>query len=104
MEKQLTVDNLKTTLAPCFAANHVVRARLYGSYARGDCRADSDLNLLVDFGGDATLLDLGGLHEDLQEVLGGMKIGLMTGATLERQPPAFIDSVLKHAVTIYEIH
>lgn len=44
--------------------------RVCGSVARGDDTENSDMDFIVDPGPDATLFDLGGLHEDLEELLG----------------------------------
>ena len=44
--------------------------RVFGSYARGDQRQDSDLDLLVDIAEGSTLLDLAGLKMDLEEAIG----------------------------------
>ena len=44
--------------------------RLFGSRARGDARADSDVDLLVDMPADSSLLDVGRLIMDLQDLLG----------------------------------
>ena len=43
--------------------------RVFGSVVRGDNRADSDIDLLVEFDDDRTLFDLIGLKLDLQELL-----------------------------------
>ena len=42
---------------------------IFGSYARGDFHADSDLDLLVDFDEGANLFDLVGLQQFLEEKL-----------------------------------
>ena len=44
--------------------------RIFGSVARGEARADSDVDVLVDLDPGRSLLDLGGLLMDLQELLG----------------------------------
>ena len=44
--------------------------RLFGSRARGDARADSDVDLLVDMPPRSSLLDVARLMMDLQDVLG----------------------------------
>ncbi len=43
--------------------------RVFGSVARGRARPDSDVDLLVEFDADRTVLDLSGLILDLREAL-----------------------------------
>jgi predicted nucleotidyltransferase len=51
--------------------------RVFGSVARGEDRADSDLDILVDALPGTTLFNLGGLLEELQDIL-GVKVDLVT--------------------------
>jgi predicted nucleotidyltransferase len=46
------------------------RIRVFGSVARGDARPDSDIDFLVEMEPGRSLIDLGGLVSDLQELLG----------------------------------
>lgn len=46
------------------------RVRVFGSVARGDATASSDVDFLVDLDEGRGLFDLGGLLMDLQELLG----------------------------------
>src|SRR2546425_3820724 len=53
------------------AQRHGVRnIRVFGSVARGDETADSDIDLLVELEPDRTLLDLIGFQQDAQDILG----------------------------------
>ena len=53
------------------AARHGARnLRVFGSVARGEAGPDSDLDLLVDVEPGRSLLDLGGLLMELQDLLG----------------------------------
>jgi predicted nucleotidyltransferase/DNA-binding XRE family transcriptional regulator len=52
------------------AHNHATNLRVFGSVARGDDRPGSDVDLLVTFEPDASLLDQAGLIADLEELLG----------------------------------
>ena len=52
------------------AARHGARnVRVFGSVARGEFSPSSDIDLLVDLDPNRTLMDLGGLLMDLQELL-----------------------------------
>ncbi|CAK7022969.1 MAG: hypothetical protein DELT_02488 [Desulfovibrio sp.] len=44
--------------------------RIVGSVARGEDTEESDIDFLVDTDPETTLFDIGGLHEDLVELLG----------------------------------
>lgn len=59
------------------------KPRMFGSVARGDATADSDLDLLVDLlpGGGNPLLRVAGIGEDLSEVL-GRRVDVVTAALL----------------------
>jgi len=52
--------------------------RVFGSVARGEDRADSDLDILIDALPGTTLFDLGGLLEELSEIMKGTDIHLLT--------------------------
>jgi hypothetical protein len=53
------------------AAQHGARSiRLFGSVARGDSRPDSDVDLLVEMEPGRSLLDIGALLMELQQLLG----------------------------------
>lgn len=53
------------------AAAHLARnLRVFGSVARGDDRPDSDVDFLVEFDPNASLLDLIGLQQDIEAILG----------------------------------
>jgi predicted nucleotidyltransferase len=44
--------------------------QVFGSFARGEAHAGSDIDFLVELSPGATLIDLGALQMDLQDVLG----------------------------------
>ena len=53
------------------AARHgATNVRVFGSVARGDADATSDVDFLVDFEPGRSLLDLAGLLVDLEDLLG----------------------------------
>ena len=64
--------------------------RVFGSVARGDDRAQSDVDLLVDMDPDRSLLDMVGLGQDLEELL-DRRVDVLTGASLH---PALRDRIL----------
>jgi predicted nucleotidyltransferase len=53
------------------AASHgAINIRVFGSAARGEDRADSDIDLLVDLERGRSLLDLIAVKQDLEDLLG----------------------------------
>ena len=53
------------------ASAHKARTlSVFGSVARGEDRPDSDIDFLVEFEADASLLDLIGLQQDIEALLG----------------------------------
>jgi predicted nucleotidyltransferase len=70
--------------------------RVFGSVARGDADASSDVDLLVDLDPDRSLFDLGGLLMDLTELL-GTDVDVVTEASLK---PRVRNRVLAEAVAL----
>lgn len=69
----MTLEELRRTgrerileIAASYGARNV---RVFGSLARGENTASSDIDFLVDLDADRTLMDLGGLLMELQEAL-----------------------------------
>jgi len=88
---------LNRTLILEIAAKHGAHnVRVFGSVARGEDRPDSDLDLLVDFEPDRSLMDHSLLILDLHDAL-GQKVDVI----IERGLHWFIrDQVLKDAVAL----
>jgi hypothetical protein len=69
----MTLDTVRARREEILSAarrRRASRVRVFGSVARGDSRPDSDVDFLVDFESDASLLDQVGLIHDLEELLG----------------------------------
>ena len=75
------------------ARYRVVNPRVFGSALHGDDREGSDLDLLVDPLPGTTLFDLGGLQDELQELL-GVSVDVLT---LKDLPIKFRDIVAREA-------
>jgi predicted nucleotidyltransferase len=82
-------DVIRLAVARFRAAN----PRVFGSVLNGSDREDSDLDILVDTMPGATLLDLGGLQEELQDLL-GVRVDVLTPGDL---PSKFREKVLSEA-------
>ena len=69
------IGKLKNKIKNALKKNHVVKAAIFGSYARGEQTQKSDLDILIKFNG--SLLDLVRIERELKETL-GKKIDLLT--------------------------
>ncbi|MFO1049909.1 MAG: nucleotidyltransferase family protein [Geminicoccaceae bacterium] len=79
------------------AARHGARnLRVFGSVARGEADAASDLDLLVDLEPGRSLIDLGALLADIETELGA-RVDVVTEAGLR---PALRERVLCDAVAL----
>lgn len=74
----------------------VKSASLFGSFARGEATAKSDIDLLIDFGKGKTLFDLAGLKFTLEDAM-GREVDLVTKSALK---PAIRTYVMKDLVKI----
>jgi len=90
MEQAMSLDELKQRILPVLEKFEVSRAGVFGSAARGEAREDSDLDLLVEFRGKKSLLDLSGLKIELEELL-GRKVDVLTYNSLH---PLLKDKIL----------
>jgi uncharacterized protein len=70
--------------------------RVFGSVARGEANADSDIDFLVEFQPGTSVWDVIGLWQDLSALLGS-HVSVVTESTLEGR---FRQSVLKDAVPL----
>ncbi|MBM3148254.1 MAG: nucleotidyltransferase family protein [Actinobacteria bacterium] len=78
------------------AARRARNVRLFGSVARREATADSDVDLLVDLEPGAGLFEVGGLLMDLQELL-GHRVDVITVDGLR---PRIRERVLAEAVPL----
>ncbi|MCK4780214.1 MAG: nucleotidyltransferase family protein [Candidatus Lokiarchaeota archaeon] len=63
------IDEFKDLMLNILKKYEVKRASLFGSIVRGEMTSESDLDLLVEFKGKKSLLDLAGLKIELEEKL-----------------------------------
>ncbi len=80
-------------LAARYGAKNI---RVFGSAARGDFDQSSDIDFLVDMEKGRSLLDMGGLLMELQELL-GCKVDVVTPQGLR---PRIRETVLKEAMAL----
>lgn len=82
-----------------FSRYGVKKAAVFGSYARGENRNDSDIDFLVELGKSMSLLDFIGLKLDLENKLGS-KVDVVQYKTIK---PSLKDAILKDEVVFYQV-
>jgi uncharacterized protein len=93
MQMAAVLDAQRNAIHALAYKHRAANARVFGSVLHGHEKAGSDIDILVDALPGATLLDLGGLQDALQELLGA-QVDLLTPADL---PEGFRDKVLAEA-------
>ena len=103
-----SICEIQQRIAPVAKRYGVKAVFLFGSYARGEAREDSDIDLLVDTSGTnlRSLLSLGALYCDLEAAL-QKPIDLITVSALEQraQMPSeemFRETVMKERLNVYD--
>jgi len=92
------IKELGNKILPVLKRYDVVRAALFGSFVRGEASPESDIDIIVEFSGRKSLLDLVGIEQELSETL-GRKVDLLTEKSIS---PYLIDRIKKELVVIYE--
>ena len=72
-----TLKNVTRKVLPVLKEAGVTKSSLFGSYVRGENRADSDVDILVELPKGNSLLDLVRLEKKLEKAL-GKKVELLT--------------------------
>jgi len=71
------IEKIKVKILPILKKNDVVRASIFGSFARGEDKKGSDLDILVELTKDKSLLDLIHLKNEIEDLL-NQKVDLLT--------------------------
>ena len=71
------IEGIKRKIIPILKRYDVTRGAVFGSFVRGEMEEDSDIDILVEFKGEKSLIDLSGLKLELEELL-GRKVDVIT--------------------------
>jgi len=71
------IEIIKLKALPLLKKYDVVKAGIFGSYARGDYKKNSDIDMLIEFKGEKSLFDLIDLETELKKLL-KKKVDLIT--------------------------
>ena len=96
----LSIEAIRKTLSSYFSHQPIQKAWIFGSYARGEQKSDSDLDILVDFDPDCNLnlFSLARIILDL-ETLSGLRVDLVDHARIYKDISHFIEN---DKILIYE--
>ena len=90
------IEETRNKIIPVLRRYDVVRAAIFGSFVRGETKKSSDIDILVEFKGEKSLLDLVALKMELEEVL-RRNVDVLTYNSLH---PFLRETVLKEQVAI----
>lgn len=96
MNSESLFQDKRETILQIARRHGATNVRVFGSVSRGEARADSDVDFLVDLDEGRSLLDLGGLLMDLQELL-GCPVDVVTEKSLR---PRIRERVLREAMPL----
>jgi predicted nucleotidyltransferase len=93
------ITSSTAAIADICRRHHIERLSVFGSAGRNEDRADSDIDLLVEFDSHALigLVEYAQLRQELQDLL-GREIDLVTKHSLR---PELRDSILGSAAVLY---
>ncbi|WP_314047466.1 nucleotidyltransferase domain-containing protein [Selenomonas noxia] len=95
----LSIDEIRDKIRPICEKYKVEKVWLFGSYARGEAREDSDVDFHMKVPKEIGLFGLGGIYADLEEAL-GKEIDLITRIPEENK--IFKKYVEREEILIYD--
>lgn len=96
MRKNSRISRLKSRILPVLRKNGIAKAGLFGSAARGEEKRGSDIDILIEFKGRKSLLDLASIEMKLEKAL-KKRVDLLTYKSIS---PLLKDRILKEEVRI----
>ncbi len=94
---KIALDMIFKKIASILASHGAKRVRVFGSYARGEANPESDIDVIVEFSGRKSLLDIVGIEQEISDTL-GIKVDLINEKFIS---PYLIDRIKSEAVVIY---
>ena len=98
-----SIDEIRDIITPIAKLHGVDKVFLFGSSARGDATASSDVDLCVDAPALRGLFALGGLYADLEDALSKRIDVVTTGSLKYNKDEAFLENLRKDRVLLYEL-
>ncbi|HOI25630.1 MAG TPA: nucleotidyltransferase domain-containing protein [Caldisericia bacterium] len=97
-KQNIQLVTIKKSLLPFVEEYGIVKAYLFGSYARNVESNQSDIDILIEFNKDFDLIKFNHLINSLEESL-AKKVDIVEFCTIN---PLFRESVLKDTILLYE--
>jgi predicted nucleotidyltransferase len=94
----MTTEAIKKKILPILKRQGVIRAAVFGSFARGEETKNSDIDILVKMAKNKSLLDLVGLKIELEDKL-GRDVDVISYGGIH---PLLKNIILKEQQIIYE--
>jgi len=94
----MTFYDIKSRILPVLVRQGVLKASLFGSFARNEAARNSDVDILVKLAKNKSLLDLVALRLELMKKL-GKKVDVLTYDSIN---PLLKDRIMKEQKLIYE--
>ena len=92
------IEEIKNHVAPIAREYGAKRVAIFGSYAKGEARYDSDIDLHIDKGEIKGLFRLAGFHRELEEKL-LVAVDILTTGSLSEE---FLNRIKDEEIVIYE--
>lgn len=102
-EHVYSIDEIRSIITPIAKQHGIEKVFLFGSYARGDATASSDVDLCIDAPDLRGLFALGGLYADLEDALHKNIDVVTTGSLRYNTDKAFLENLRKDRVLLYEL-
>lgn len=93
-----SIEQLRQVISPIAQKYDAKQVYLFGSFARGEAKLDSDVDLRLEMGRTLGLFALSGFAIDLESAL-GRKVDLLTTGGLDA---TFLESIRPEEVLIYD--
>lgn len=93
-----TIEEIQDIVCEIAERYGVERVTLFGSYARGEARPDSDIDLRIDKGRIRGLFQLSGFHSELEEKL-HKKVDVLTTDSLNEK---LLKRISREEILLYE--
>lgn len=95
---QYTISEIKDKATPIAKAYGIGRMSLFGSYARGEAKDGSDIDLYIERGRLKSLLQYFAFIDELENVL-NCHVDVVTTGIEDKQ---FLSAIMKEGVLLYE--